>query len=107
MPPLKIRYHGLDQSDAIDAKVQARAEKLDRFYDRITACNVVIEANDHRHHKGRIYRVGIDLIVPGGELVVSRSPDEKHEHEDVYVAIRDSFDAAGRLLQDHVRRKRE
>ncbi|MGE0095203.1 MAG: HPF/RaiA family ribosome-associated protein [Alphaproteobacteria bacterium] len=107
MPPLKIRYHGLDQSDAIDAKLHARAEKLDRFFDRITACNVVVECANHRHHKGRIYRVGIDLVVPGTELVVSRAPDEKHEHEDVYVAIRDSFDAAERLLQNHARRKRE
>ncbi len=54
----------------------------------------------------RIYRVGVNLIVPGGELVVSRAPDGKQEHEDVYVAIRDSFDAAERLLEDHVRRKR-
>lgn len=104
--PIKIRYHGLEPSDAIEAKVRARADKLERFHDRITACNVVIEAGNHRRHKGHIYRVGVDLVVPGGELVVSRAPDQKHEHEDVYVAIRDSFDAAGRLLQDYIRRKR-
>ena len=107
MPLLKIRYHGLDQPDATDAKLHARAEKPDRLLARITACDVVVECTNHRHHKGRIYRVGIDLVVPGAELVVSRAPDEKHEHEDVYVAIRDSFDAAERLLQNHARRKRE
>ena len=64
MPPLKLRYHGLDQSDAIDTKLKARAEKLDRLFDRITACDVVVECTNHRHHKGRIYRVGIDLVVP-------------------------------------------
>ena len=30
-------------------------------------------------------------------------PDDKHAHEDVYVAIRDAFDAARRQLQDQLR----
>lgn len=107
MSSTTIRYHGLEKSDAVDAKLRSRAAKLDRFFDRITACDVVVECLNHRHHKGRIYRVGVNLIVPGGELVVSRAPDGKQEHEDVYVAIRDSFDAAERLLEDHVRRKRD
>ncbi|MGZ5863734.1 MAG: HPF/RaiA family ribosome-associated protein [Methyloceanibacter sp.] len=29
-----------------------------------------------------------------------------HAHEDVYVAIRDAFDAAVRQVEDHVRRMR-
>ena len=30
-------------------------------------------------------------------------PDDEHAHEDVYVAIRDAFDAARRQLQDQIR----
>jgi hypothetical protein len=44
--------------------------------------------------------VRIDLTVPGAELVVSRDPELDHGHEDVYVAIRDAFDAARRQLAD-------
>ena len=42
----------------------------------------------------------------GSEIVVGRDPEAHHAHEDVYVAIRDAFDATRRLLEDHVRRGR-
>jgi ribosome-associated translation inhibitor RaiA len=40
--------------------------------------------------------------VPGKGLVVSRDPGDAHD--DVYVAIRDAFDAAGRQLAEHERK---
>ncbi|MGH7789184.1 MAG: hypothetical protein ACRERC_20105 [Candidatus Binatia bacterium] len=40
------------------------------------------------------------------ELVVTREPTEHHAHEDLYVAIRDAFDAAQRRPEDHARRQR-
>ena len=46
------------------------------------------------------------MIVPGAELVVGRAPDEDAVHRDLYAAIDDAFDAAGRVLQDHARRRR-
>ncbi|HIC82219.1 MAG TPA: HPF/RaiA family ribosome-associated protein, partial [Kiloniellaceae bacterium] len=42
---------------------------------------------------------------PGSQIVVNRNPKEKRSHEDVYVAVRDAFDAARRRLEDHARRK--
>ena len=53
--------------------------------------------------EGGVYHVRVDLTVPGREIVVSRDPAENHAHEDVYVAIRDAFDATRRQLEDHVR----
>jgi len=35
--------------------------------------------------------------------VIGREPTQHHAHEDVYVAIRDAFDAAKRQLEDYVR----
>ena len=104
--PLQITFRGLPPSDAIEAKVRERAEKLDRFHARITSCRVVIDAAHRRHHKGNLYNVRIDLTVPGGELVVNREPHERDTHQDPYVALRDAFDAAGRRLEDHIRRQR-
>jgi len=77
---------------------------LERLSDRITGCHVVI-AQPHRHHRqGRLYSVRVELVVPGGEIVVNREHPRDHAHEDVYVALRDAFRAAGRRLEDHVRR---
>ncbi|HEX9725635.1 MAG TPA: HPF/RaiA family ribosome-associated protein [Vicinamibacteria bacterium] len=104
--PLEIAFRGLDRSDAIEASIRRRAEQLDRFFDRIMACRVVVEAPHQHQRKGRIYHVRIDLTVPGEELVVRRDPSEHAPHEDVYLAIHDAFHEARRQLQDYARRRR-
>jgi cold shock CspA family protein/ribosome-associated translation inhibitor RaiA len=88
-----------------DAALDHIAE-LERYSDRITGCHVVV-AQPHRHHRGgNLYSVRVDLVVPGAEIVVNRDHDLNHAHEDVFVALRDSFVAARRRLEDHTRRLR-
>ena len=56
----------------------------------------------HRHkQQGRPFNVRIALHVPGGELVVNRD-----RHADVYVALRDAFDAGRRQLEGHAQKMR-
>jgi len=100
--PLQISFRGLDPSEAIETSVREHAERLDRF-GSVTGCRVVIEVQHRHHHKGHLYHVQIDLTAPRREIVVSRDPPAHHAHEDIYVAIRDAFDAARRQLEDHVR----
>jgi len=100
--PLHISFRNMEPSAAVEAKVRERAAKLDRFFDRITSCRVVVEAPHQHHHQGKLFHVRIDLSVPGGELLVNRDPAKQHAHEDVYVAIRDAFDAARRRLDQYV-----
>jgi ribosomal subunit interface protein len=102
--PLQVSFRNMDHSDAVEAQVRERAAKLENFFRRITSCRVVVEAPERRHRKGKLYHVRIELAVPGRELIVSRHPSQKHAHEDVYVAIRDAFDAARRQLEDHARK---
>jgi ribosomal subunit interface protein len=104
--PLQITFRKMPASPAIEANIREKAARLDRFSDHIMACRVIVEAPHRHHHQGKLYHVRIDVTVPGGELVVSREPAAHHAHEDVYVAIRDAFDAAVRQLQDYVRRQR-
>jgi cold shock CspA family protein/ribosome-associated translation inhibitor RaiA len=79
---------------------------LERLWNRITGCHVVI-AQPHRHHRqGRLWSVRIELVVPGGEIVVNREHQQDHAHEDVFVALRDAFEAAERQLEDYVRHLR-
>jgi hypothetical protein len=44
--------------------------------------------------------------VPGKDVVVDRAKPIDHAHEDVYVAVRDAFDAAVRRLEDQTRKMR-
>lgn len=104
--PLQITFRDVPTSTVIEARVREEAAELDQFYGRIVSCRVVIESPHRHHHQGRLYGVRIDLSVPGRELVIGREPSQHHAHEDVYVAIRDAFDAARRQLEDHARRER-
>jgi ribosomal subunit interface protein len=106
LPLVELAFRNMDPSPAVEDRVRAQIDKLGQFYDRIMACRVVIETHHRHHHKGNLFHVRIDLTVPNGELVVSREPSEHHAHEDVYVAIRDAFDAMRRQLQDYVRKQR-
>ena len=126
--PLQITFRNMARSAAIEKHIREKTAKLDCFYQRITGCRVIVEAPHRHHHKGKAFQVRIDLTVPGAEIVINRAPKrvnavklagaqaetpmrENHRpskhgaHEDVYVAIRDAFNAAGRKLQDYLRRQ--
>ena len=104
--PPQIRFHNLESSAAVESNVRKHVDQLERFFDKIISCRVTIDAPHKHHHQGNIYHVTVDVRMPGGEVVASRSPAGHHAHEDVYVAIRDAFDAVRRQLQDHVNETR-
>lgn len=99
--PLQITAHNLELSEAAKTDITEKAEKLDKFYNQIMRCRVVVEV-PHRHsHEGILFNVHIYMTVPGAELLVKREPNE-----DLNVAIRDAFNAARRKLEDFARKQR-
>jgi cold shock CspA family protein/ribosome-associated translation inhibitor RaiA len=105
--PLQLTFRGFPASPAIEASIRERTEQLARFHHRIVDCRVVVEA-PHRHHvKGNLYHLRVLVNVPGGEIVVNDEGHDKHAHEDIYVAIRDAFNAVDRKIEDFVRRHRQ
>lgn len=99
--PLQITVRDIQHSDAVEANVRQKAGKLEEFSAHIISCRVVVDM-PHRHaHQGRQFNVRLDIGVPGSEIVVNRD-----HNEDVYVAVRDAFDAAKRQLEDYARRVR-
>jgi len=79
---------------------RSRAERFDRFFNRIMRCRVTVEGSGVHHRQGR-YAVTIDLTVPGSEIVVRKKAAANLE-----LAMKDAFHAAGRKLEDHVRKTR-
>jgi ribosomal subunit interface protein len=103
--PLEIAFKNMERSDAVEARIREKVEKkFERFAGRITSCRVVVEAPHRHQHHGNTYDIRIDLHVPGDELVVTREHTDP-AHTDIYVAIRDAFDAAVRQLDGQSRRK--
>jgi ribosomal subunit interface protein len=104
--PLQITWRNVEKSEALEAEIRAKANKLDDFCDTIISCRIVVEASHRHHHKGNLYRIRIDVHVPDKEIVVTRDPGDEHAHEDIYVSVRDAFDAVRRQLQDYTRIRR-
>ncbi len=105
--PLQITYRNVEPSPAIEADIRDRAAKLERYSEDIIGCRVVVESPHGSHNKGNHYRVLVDLTIPGEELVAGRYPTEHDEHEDLYVAIRDAFNAVTRELKEASEKRRD
>jgi ribosome-associated translation inhibitor RaiA/cold shock CspA family protein len=108
--PLEIVFHNLEPSAALEADIRERFAKLENRYDRLVACRISVEALHKQHRTGNVYEVHIDMLVPGGELVVSKEPHkakERYANPDVYTSVRDAFKAAERQLKRFKRQLRE
>jgi cold shock CspA family protein/ribosome-associated translation inhibitor RaiA len=121
--PIQITFRNMDSSPAVEERVREEAEKLSEFYNGIMGCRVMVEIPHQHRQQGKRFHIRIDLIVPGGEIVVNHEPSlrgsiqqagtEKRKkgqevaapHKDIYVAIRDAFKAARRQLQDYARKQ--
>lgn len=99
--PLQITVRNASVSEAVKEDIRKKAAKLEQFSGRITACRVTVDG-PHRHKsQGTLFDVKIDITLPGSELVIKRQKDP-----DIYVAVRDAFDAARRKLENGEQRIR-
>ena len=100
--PLQITIRDMQTSVTLDQRIREKARKLEAIYSRIIGCHVTVERVQRHQRQGQLFNVHIRLTVPGGEIAVNRN-----EHEDIYVALRDTFDAARRRLEDYVLKQRD
>jgi cold shock CspA family protein len=111
------------EEDGLEELVRQQSAKLERYFDAITSCRVIVEMRG-RHRHGNLYHVRIDLGVPDGELVVKHEPSiyaslQEGEaakavksgevgrlHRHPRRAILDAFAEMRRRLQDYARTRR-
>ena len=103
---IRITFHGVAPSEAIEARIREKAAQLARLHPEITNWRATVDAPHHHHHLGPLYSVRLDIRVPAAEIVVNREHHGDHAHEDVHVAIRDAFEAAARQLSEYARQRR-
>lgn len=99
--PLQVTFRHMPRSDAVETAIRDRVDKLEAFYPALISCRVVLDEERLHHQQGRHFNVRLDLHVPGHEFATTRE-----HHEDVYVALRDAFDAAQRWLEEETRQVR-
>ena len=105
LTPLEISFHGLERSDAVEARIREKFQRIEQHFDRITHARVVIDAPTRRGKVPKLFNVRIEIGVPGHPPIkVDHEPDAAHTQTDVMIAIRDAFAAAQRQVDELVDR---
>jgi len=120
---VQVTFRELPHSRELEDYVRAQVAKLERFYNRIVSCRVIVE-RPQRAASSKLVHVRIDLSVPGDELVVKHTPSlhstlqhKKEERsraearavlsqKDPRRAIHDAFAEMTQSLQKYVGRRR-
>jgi ribosome-associated translation inhibitor RaiA len=95
MKSTQINVRNMRRSAALSDRIRQFSAKLEEDDPRIMHCRVAVEALGKRHSDGRHYAVSVNVHLPGHDFVANR-----HEDEDVYVAVRDAFAAVSRQLEE-------
>lgn len=103
---LEISFVNTDRSAAVEKLVRERTAALARHCGNLLKCRVAIEMLGRHHRKGHKFRAVIDLKLPRRTIVVGKTSQSNPAHDDVYAAVRHSFDLARRQTRDFTQRRR-
>jgi ribosomal subunit interface protein len=97
--PLQVTFRDIDYSAAVEEHIISKANKLDHFFEHMTACEVVVSRVQKHQQQGKLNDVSIRLSVPGKTLSISH-----HPHENLYLAVKIAFDAMREQLESYRQR---
>jgi cold shock CspA family protein len=118
----QITFRNMESEPRLEEAVLKEITRLERFFDRIMSCRVMIDGP--KRQELNVYNVRIELVVPNEDLLVEHHPslhgtlqdleeprkskqtDLQRAHRDAVRAIHDAFGEMRRRLQDYVRRMR-
>jgi ribosomal subunit interface protein len=95
--PIQLTFHQMDHSEALEQAIRERSDKLGKFHPNITNVHVAVTQETRHSNKGRLFKVKLDVHVKGKSFAITQQGDE-----DAFVAARDAFDAAKRLLDSEL-----
>lgn len=104
--PVQITFRNIEGREWVNGQINERAKKLEKFFDRITSCRVMVEIPHKHHHRGNVVQVRIDITVPDKEIVITRETREQPQPEHLGSTIKEAFEAAKRQLEDYARKRR-
>jgi ribosomal subunit interface protein len=98
-PQVEITFNEVDHSDAVEARIRERVAKLLAMGENIRRCKVCVRAPHRCGHKPVAYVIDLSVQMSGTSLHVDQRPGDDNAHTDIYVAIRDAFNAMERQLR--------
>jgi ribosome-associated translation inhibitor RaiA len=92
--PVQISYHGVDPSDSLNKLIHTEAAKLEKFFDGIVSCRVLVEHRDGHGHTAAPLHIRLNILVPGADLAIDSEP-----------TVREAFRGAKRRIKEYAQRK--
>src|SRR5262249_54629049 len=103
----QITFHELPSSAAVEAQIRERMEALERVFDRLTACRVIVEGRHRAQRPAQQFHLRIELTMPGKIITVGTGTAEYQAPDDIFVAVRSAFDAVRKRLDHYASRRRD
>lgn len=88
-----VTYRDLDASNALNAIISKRLQKLERFSSDINHSRVVLDSPHKHKHKGKQFRATVELDLKGSPITISQ------DDPSIHIAVRNAFNAAERKLK--------
>lgn len=102
-----VSFKDIVKTPEIEALIQKKIAKLERFCDYLISCRVIIEQPQRHQEVGNPYRVRIDMKVPPAHELVVQEPSSKGDmHDPLNVVITKTFHKAERILKGLVEKQR-
>ena len=93
--PAEIAFHNIESSDSIEDAIHDHIARLERIYDRMTACRVRVDQRNQNASGSIPPVVHIEIAVPGGgDIVVAHEAghlQRKFQAPDLRNAINEAF----------------
>jgi protein required for attachment to host cells/ribosome-associated translation inhibitor RaiA len=105
--PVSVVFRNMEASPTVRTDALRQVEKLGRKFGRILNCRVTVDASRHPHRKVRMFRVSVDLKLPGHEIAAKNAIESQRAQEDVKAALHDAFVATMRQLKDYAQRMKD
>ena len=105
--PLQITFRHMEPSPALEERIRKLMGRLEKFSAHVLHCHVVVEEPHQHGRQGSLFEFRIEITVPEEKIVVARTHDLDHAHENAYVSLRDAFRIVRRKLEDYERRHRQ
>lgn len=98
MSQLQINFRSIAHSEAVKYHIDRYFKKINKIYHKIQTCKVTVDVTKKNAHKIKLFTISIDITIPGKELVTRK------QNNNLYVAIREGFCAAEKLLNKYCKR---
>lgn len=91
----QVTYRDIDSSEALNAIIAKRLQKLERYSGGIQHSRVVLDSPHNHKHKGKQYRATVEIDIKGNPITISQ------DDASIHVAVRDAFNVAERKLKSY------